>query len=181
MTSPVAPPHIQRPLDFPAPASGRIDPDEFRAALGRFTTGVVAVTALHGIDSTPAGVVVNSFTSVSLDPALVLFCMARTSSSWPKIRTAERYCVNILGKNQREISTRLASPGGDKFRGLSWSTTPTGAPVLDGTPAWLECSTEAEYPAGDHDVVVARVHRIGGHGADAPLVFYRGAYGRLAD
>ncbi|TWV34949.1 flavin reductase family protein [Streptomyces misionensis] len=181
MSSSVAPPQIQRPIGLPVPSSDRIDPDEFRAALGNFTTGVVAVTALHGIDSTPAGVVVNSFTSVSLDPALVLFCMAHTSSSWPKIRTAERYCVNILGKNQHEISTRLASRGSDKFRGLSWSTTPTGAPVLDGTPAWLECSTEAEYPAGDHDVVVARVHRIGSHGTDAPLVFYRGAYGRLAD
>ncbi|WP_217246044.1 flavin reductase family protein [Streptomyces sp. AC602_WCS936] len=171
MTSPVAPPQTQRP----------IDPGEFRAVLGRFTTGVVAVTALHGIDATPTGVVVNSFTSVSLDPALVLFCMARTSSSWPKIRTAERYCVNILGADQREISTRLASRGGDKFRGLSWSSTPAGAPVLDGTPAWLECSTEAEYPAGDHDVIVARVHRIGSHGAGAPLVFYRGSYGHLAD
>ncbi|MFF3495279.1 flavin reductase family protein [Streptomyces sp. NPDC002795] len=171
MSSPAAPPQIQRPVDH----------DEFRATLGRFATGVVAITALHGIDDEPVGVVVNSFTSVSLDPALVLFCMATTSSSWPKIRTARRFCVNILGNSQREISTRLAARGGDKFQGLSWSTTPSGTPVLDGTPAWLECSTEAEYPAGDHDVVVARVHRIGGHGADTPLLFYRGSYGRLAD
>ncbi|MFJ9636523.1 flavin reductase family protein [Streptomyces sp. NPDC101178] len=179
MSSSVAPPQVQRPTDLPAP--GRIDPGEFRATLGRFTTGVVAVTALHGRDSAPAGVVVNSFTSLSLDPALVLFCMARTSSSWPKIRTADRYCVNILGSHQREVSTRLATRGGDKFSGLGWHTTPAGAPVLDGTPAWLECSTEAEYPGGDHDVVIARVHRLGTQGSGPPLVFYQGAYGRLAE
>ncbi|GHA08079.1 MULTISPECIES: flavin reductase family protein [Streptomyces] len=158
----------------------QVSHEEFRATLGRFTTGVVAVTAVRAGDAAPVGLAVNSFTSVSLDPALVLFCIARTSTSWPRVRAAERFCVNILGADQRELSSRLATSGADKFRGVRWSTTPAGTPVLDGAIGWLECSVEAEYPAGDHDVVIARVHRLSSREDGAPLVFYRGSYERLA-
>lgn len=163
-----------------SPSAIHISHEEFRATLGRFTTGVVAVTALRGSDSAPVGLAVNSFTAVSLDPALVLFCIAKNSTSWPQIRTAERYCVNILGEHQRELSSRLATSGGDKFRGVRWSSTPSGTPVLDGAIGWLECSVEAEYTAGDHDVIVSRVSRLSSSEDGAPLVFYRGSYGRLA-
>jgi len=159
--------------------SDSFDDKKYRAVLGRFTTGVVAVTALSERDSQPAGLAVNSFTSVSLDPALVLFCVAHTSSSWPRIRTAQRFCVNILGEAQREMSERFATSGSDKFRGLKWTGTPHGTPILEGTIGWLECSVETEHPAGDHTVVIARVHHVDAHDG-APLVFYRGSYGRLA-
>jgi flavin reductase (DIM6/NTAB) family NADH-FMN oxidoreductase RutF len=163
-----------------APDAQPFDEKKFRAVLGSFTTGVVAVTALTDQNSMPVGLAVNSFTSVSLDPALVLICIAHTSTSWPRVRTAERFCVNILGEDQREMSKRFATSSSDKFWGLRWTKTPQGTPILDGTIGWLECSVEAEHPAGDHTVVIARVHHMDTRHDGAPLVFYRGSYGRLA-
>src|SRR5207249_12108028 len=107
-------------------------------------------------------------------------CIAHTSTSWPQVRSEERFCVNILGEDQRETSKRFATGGADKFRDVSWRKTPKGTPILDGAIGWLECSIEAEYPAGDHTVVIARVHHLDTHHDGAPLVFYRGSYGRLA-
>jgi 3-hydroxy-9,10-secoandrosta-1,3,5(10)-triene-9,17-dione monooxygenase reductase component len=165
---------------MPSPSTAPISHEEFRATLGRFATGVVAVTALRANDASPVGLAVNSFASVSLDPALVLFCIAKNSTSWPQVRTAERFCVNILGEHQQELSTRLAARGDGKFRGVGWTVTPTGTPVLDGAIGWLECSVEAEYEAGDHDVIVSRVHRLHSREGGTPLVFYSGSYERLA-
>ena len=185
MPTPGIPDSAVKPRDYNGSSAAtscaeRVDEQKFRAILGRFTTGVVAVTALREKDSIPVGLAVNSFTSVSLDPALVLICIARTSTSWPHVRKAERFCINILGESQREISKRLATSGTDKFRDIHWTTTPTKTPVLDGAIAWLECSIEAEYPAGDHTVVIARVHHLDANHDGRPLVFYRGSYGRLA-
>lgn len=165
------------------PAKGRvtgIDERRFRTVLGHFATGVVAVTAIDPEAGRPAGLAANSFTSVSLDPALVSFCVAHTSTTWPRLRQAERFCVNILSADQREISVRMATRGGDKFAGLAWSESPGGGPVLDGALAWLECSVEAEHVAGDHMIVVARVHHLDRQNDGAPLIFYRGAYGGFA-
>ncbi len=155
-----------------------VTPGNFRSILGRFVTGVVAVTAAGEEGGAPAGLVVNSFASVSLSPPLVLFCVAHTSTSWPRVRSAGRFCVNILGEDQREISTRLAGSGPDKFEGVPWTAAPCGAPVIDGGIGWIECSVEAEHPAGDHDVIVARVHRLDSGKDGCPLVFHRGLYGR---
>ncbi|MEO3810444.1 flavin reductase family protein [Sphaerisporangium sp. B11E5] len=156
------------------------EPDSatFREVLGRFATGVVAVTGL--VDGQPAGLAVNSFASVSLVPPLVSFCVARTSRTWPLLRLAPRLCVSILGEDQRAVAARLAVSGHDKFRDLSWSAAPSGPPVLDGAIAWLECSIAAEHPAGDHDIVVARVHLLEISSISGPLVFYNGRYGRFA-
>ncbi len=154
------------------------DPVEFRRVLGHFATGVAAVTGLD--DGAPVGLLVNSFTSVSLDPPLVAFCVARTSGSWPLLRRAPRLCVSFLAADQREQARRLATPGAAKFRGVVWWPSPSGLPVLDGALAWLECAIEAEHPAGDHVIVVTRVcHLAWSEGAAGPLVFYRGAYGRF--
>jgi 3-hydroxy-9,10-secoandrosta-1,3,5(10)-triene-9,17-dione monooxygenase reductase component len=157
-----------------------IEEKKFRAILGRFTTGVVAVTAIPRSGSTPVGLAVNSFTSVSLDPALVLICVAHTSTTWPHIRAADRFCVNILGEHQQEISKRLATSGANKFHGVRWTATPGNTPILEGALGWLECSIDAEHPAGDHTIVIARVHHLDAHHDTAPLVFYRGSYGRFA-
>jgi 3-hydroxy-9,10-secoandrosta-1,3,5(10)-triene-9,17-dione monooxygenase reductase component len=175
-----APPRNYGTLPGAACSAQPLDEGKFRAILGRFTTGVVAVTALREQDSMPVGLVVNSFTSVSLDPALVLICIAHTSTSWPHVRSAERFCINILGEGQREIGKRFATSGTDKFRGVHWTTSARRTPILDGAIGWLECSVEAEYPAGDHMVIIARVHDLDAHHDGAPLVFYRGSYGRLA-
>ncbi|MFI0479606.1 flavin reductase family protein [Actinomadura sp. 9N215] len=148
---------------------------ELRAALGHFATGVAAVTGLSEGAST--GLAVNSFTSVSLVPPLVSFCVAHTSLTWPRLRRSGRICVNILGEHQHETSRRLASSGGDKFRGLSWTASPSGLPILDESIAWLECDVETHHPAGDHDIVVARVHHLETRANTGPLIFYRGRYG----
>jgi 3-hydroxy-9,10-secoandrosta-1,3,5(10)-triene-9,17-dione monooxygenase reductase component len=160
---------------------GGIDPAEFRGVLGHFAAGVAAVT---GIDAgAPAGLLVNSFTSVSLTPPLVAFCVAHSSVSWPRIRRGRRHCICFLAAGQHEEARRLATSGATKFRDLAWSPSPSGLPVVDGALAWMECTVEAEYPAGDHVIVVARVRHLataddGTH--TGPLVSYRGGFGRLS-
>lgn len=158
---------------------GSIDAMRFRSVLGRFATGVVAITAIEPATGQPTGLAANSFTSVSLNPPLVAFCVAHTSTTWPKLRAADRHCVNILAEHQREICLQLATKGGDKFGGLTWTKSPGGHPVLDGAVAWLECSPVAEHKAGDHVIVVCRVHSLDKHHGDDPLLFYRGSYGRF--
>ncbi|MFC4564716.1 flavin reductase family protein [Nocardiopsis mangrovi] len=158
-----------------------IDPRRFRDLLGRFATGVVAVTGYDPATGRPAGLAANSFTSVSLDPPLVGFCVAHTSSSWPLLRRSPGLAVSILGADQEHVCRRLAAKGGDKFAGLETGWSPLGTPIVAGALAWLDCRVEAEHSAGDHAIVVARVRRLtpgDATGADpAPLVFYRGTYG----
>jgi 3-hydroxy-9,10-secoandrosta-1,3,5(10)-triene-9,17-dione monooxygenase reductase component len=157
-----------------------IEARRFRTILGHFATGVVAITAIDSETGRPAGLAANSFTSVSLDPPLVSFCVAHTSTTWPRLRRAGRFCVNVLSAPQLEVCRRLAAKGGDKFAGLEWTESPGGGPVIDGALAWLECSVEAEHTAGDHVIVVARVHHLDRHHDGDPLVFYRGSYGSFA-
>lgn len=154
-----------------------IDGMRFRGILGRFATGVVAITAIDPGTGGPTGLAANAFTSVSLDPPLVSFCIAHTSATWPRLREAERFCVNILSEPQREVCLQLATKGAEKFAGLAWTASPGGGPIIDGALAWLECSADAEHVAGDHVIVVARVHHLDKHHDGDPLVFYRGSYG----
>jgi len=158
---------------------GSIDALRFRSVLGTFATGVVAITAIDPATGQPTGLAANSFTSVSLTPPLVAFCVAHTSTTWPKVRAAGRLCINVLAENQREICLRLATKGVDKFNGLAWTKSPAGHPVLDGAVAWLDCSPETEYGAGDHLIVICRVHNLDKHHSAGPLLFYRGGYGRF--
>jgi 3-hydroxy-9,10-secoandrosta-1,3,5(10)-triene-9,17-dione monooxygenase reductase component len=160
---------------------GSIDAMRFRSVLGRFATGVVAVTAIDPATGQPTGLAANSFASVSLNPPLVAFCVAHTSTTWPKVRAADRHCINILAEHQREICLQLATKDAEKFAGLTWTKSPAGHPVLDGAVAWMECSPEAEYEAGDHVIVVCRVHHLDRDQAGRPLLFYHGGYGRFQD
>jgi flavin reductase (DIM6/NTAB) family NADH-FMN oxidoreductase RutF len=163
----------------PAEQVTAIDGMRFRNILGRFATGVVAVTAIDPRTGEPTGLAVNAFTSVSLDPPLVAFCVGHASSTWPRIRAAGRHCVNILAESQRDVCLQLAARGGDKFAGLEWTRSPGGNPVIGGSLAWLECSIEDEHEAGDHAIIVARVHHLEKHHDGDPLLFYRGEYGRF--
>jgi flavin reductase (DIM6/NTAB) family NADH-FMN oxidoreductase RutF len=151
--------------------------EHFRRVLGRFATGVVAITAVDPETGEPCGLTANSFTSVSLDPPLVAFCVAHTSTSWPRVKAAKTQCVNVLAEHQQQVCAQLAARGGDKFAGLSWTLSPAGNPVIDGALAWIECSPEAEYAAGDHVIVVARVHQLDKHDDHGPLLFFQGGYG----
>jgi 3-hydroxy-9,10-secoandrosta-1,3,5(10)-triene-9,17-dione monooxygenase reductase component len=158
-----------------------IEPRTLRRVLGRFTTGVVVVTA-RGEDGALAGMTVNSFCSVSLEPPLVLFCVSRTSQLHPVFTGTAAFAVNVLAEEQRDLSLRFARPGRDRFAGLrDAGAGQCEAPVLPGVVAVVECTTESVIPAGDHDIVLGRVTGLSfpADGHTEPLVFYAGAYRRL--
>ena len=156
---------------------GGIDTARFRQVLGHFVTGVTVVTTAE--EGEPAGLSVNSFTSVSLEPPLVAFCVAGVSRTWPRIRDVGSFCVNILADDQEDLSRAFARRTSDKFRGVGWRPAESGAPIIAGALAWLDCSVEAEHGAGDHVIVVGRVREMGVAHEGGPLVFYRGGYGRF--
>ncbi len=156
---------------------GTIDQARFRQVLGHFATGVTIVTATDG--EGPVGMSVNSFTSVSLDPPLVAFCVGNRSTTWPRIQGAGGFCVNILAEDQEALSRSFAGPSASRFTGVGWRPSPSGAPVIDGALAWVEGTVEAVHPAGDHTMVIGRVHHLDVAHAGPPLVFFRGGYGRF--
>ncbi|HTF50334.1 MAG TPA: flavin reductase [Pseudonocardia sp.] len=161
------------------PASAlTVDPAHFRRVLGHFPTGVVVITAVDAA-GWPAGMAVGSFTSVSLDPPLVGFLPDRCSTSFPRIRTAASFCVNVLAADQREVCQRFASRGGDKFAGLDWAPTASGAPRLAGVAAWIDCGLVSVSEAGDHYFVLGRVRELDARVDATPLVFHRGGYGGI--
>ncbi|MGC5287106.1 flavin reductase family protein [Micromonospora sp. NBC_00617] len=163
-------------MNPPAPT---VEPDQFRHVLGHFGTGVTTVTALDPASNRPVGLTVNSFASVSLRPPLVSFCVSRDSGSWPIMRAADRLCVNILCVEQQAVCERMAASRVDRFRDLDWELSPGGAPILAGVVAWVEGTVEAEHDAGDHVIVVLRVHHLHGRTDGQPLLFLRGRYGRF--
>jgi 3-hydroxy-9,10-secoandrosta-1,3,5(10)-triene-9,17-dione monooxygenase reductase component len=152
-----------------------VDPGLMRDVLGHFATGVVVVTARAG-DGDLLGFTCQSFASLSLDPPLVSFSPARTSSTWPRIRAAARFCINVLAEDQQRYSDQFARSGTDKYAGVRWRPGPSGAPVLDGVCAWIDCALWREYDGGDHTIVLGRVEALGADAARAPLLFHRGRY-----
>jgi len=155
------------------------DADWFRQVLGQYPTGVSVVTGIDA-DGAPAGLAVGSFTSVSLDPPLVAFLPATSSSSWPKIAPGQKFCVNILGADQESVCGAFASKAADKFAGLSWRPAASGAPILDGAVAWVDCELEAVHEAGDHLIVVGRVVDLDIERPALPLLFFQGGYGSFS-
>ncbi|WST50341.1 flavin reductase family protein [Streptomyces avidinii] len=160
-----------------------VSPAEFRAVLGNFASGVTVITAPPGEDEEgPAGFACQSFASLSLDPPLVTFMVARTSTTWPRIARAGVFCVNILGAEQGELCRSFAVSGADKFAGVAHTPAPvTGSPQLDAVPAWIDCRIQAVHTGGDHLIVVGRVVAMGAAGEGEPLLFHKGRFGRLAD
>ena len=169
--------------------AGNIDEARFRQVLGHFATGVTVVTGSDEAGE-PMGLSVNSFTSVSLDPPLIAFSVGRSSTTWPRIRTTGHFTVNILGADQEGVSRRFASTGigrgagaggadFDRFEGIGWHPSPSGSPVLEGAIAWIDATVDQEHEAGDHVMVFGRVSALEVAEEGAPLVFYRGGYGRF--
>ncbi|MEY2232093.1 MULTISPECIES: flavin reductase family protein [Streptomyces] len=160
-----------------------VSPAEFRAVLGNFASGVTVITAPPGeAEEGPAGFACQSFASLSLDPPLVTFMVARTSTTWPRIARAGVFCVNILGAEQGELCRSFAVSGADKFAGVAHTPAPvTGSPQLDAVPAWIDCRIQAVHTGGDHLIVVGRVVAMGAAGEGEPLLFHKGRFGRLAD
>jgi len=154
------------------------DDRAFRAALGQFCTGVVIATGT--LDGEPAGFAAQSFSSLSLDPPLVMLCPAKSSTSWPKLRDSGAFCINILGEDQRAVCDLFAQSGIDKFGGLDWRPGVTGSPVLSDVIAYIDCDLEQEHDAGDHTIAVGRVRDLQiVQPEQMPLLFFRGGYGRF--
>jgi 3-hydroxy-9,10-secoandrosta-1,3,5(10)-triene-9,17-dione monooxygenase reductase component len=162
-----------------APHASGPEPARFRQVLGHFCTGVTIITTMDA-RGRPAGFACQSFAALSLDPPLVLFCPSRTSATWPRIARAGHFCANVLTAGQRDLARVFGTAGADKFAGLTWSPSASGAPVLAGVLTWVGCEVEAVHEAGDHYVVLGRVTELGPVGTEAPLLFYRGRYGVTA-
>lgn len=154
------------------------DPREYRSALGRFATGVTIVTTCDSAGA-PVGVTANSFTSVSLDPPLVLWSLARTSRSLDAFAQGIGFAIHILGEAQQDLALRFAARAADKFSECSWRAGANGVPLLDDCLARIECTTTHQHDGGDHVILLGRVDAFH-HGEGAPLVFYAGQFGRIA-
>ena len=164
-------------MSLPSPA---IEPLRFREALGHYAPGTTVVTT-H-IDGEPIGFTCQSFHSVSMSPPLVSFSVMSNSASYPKIRQAGRFAVNILSDGQVEVSNQFARRGTDKWLGIDWQESPLGNPLIAGSLHWIDCEIHAEYAAGDHVIVIGEVKALDLQDATAtqPLLYFKGQYRNMA-
>lgn len=160
------------------PARTNFASPRFREVLGQYPTGVTVVTAIDG-SGQACGLAVGSFTSVSLDPPLVAFMPDRSSTSWPKIRAAGSFCINVLAADQETVCRAFASKAADKFAGLGWRPATSGAPILDHVVAWIDCDLDTVHEAGDHYIVLGKVRDLDVSSPVLPLLFFRGGYGHF--
>ncbi len=151
------------------------DQARFREVLGHFATGVTIVTATEE-EVGPVGFTCQAFSALSLDPPLVVLAPAKSSTSWPKIAAAGAFCVNILEARQEVLCRSFAVSGADKFAGVGFVRGATGAPVLEGSLAYVECELEQIIDAGDHELVIGRVLSMGVN-EGSPLLYYRSGFG----
>jgi 4-hydroxyphenylacetate 3-hydroxylase, reductase component len=155
------------------------DTRAFRQAMGCFPTGVAVVTATH-TGAHAIGITVNSFTSVSLDPPLVLWCLDRKSDRFGTFAAAQSYTISVLGTAHEAVSARLAKQGAHSLDGIELLKTRLGPPALADALAVFECTSSAIHDGGDHAILVGEVVRFAKREAGAPLVFFQGRYGALA-
>ena len=151
---------------------------ELRRSLGRFATGVTVVTCLG--DQGPCGITANSFSSVSLDPPLILWNIAKVSHSLQAYLEAEHFAVNVLGENQRGLSHHFAQSDHTVFNGIDYEHSADDVPILPGTIACFECRTYAVHECGDHYIIVGEVQRFRSND-DAPLLFFGSEYRQVGD
>lgn len=150
---------------------------EMRNALGCFATGIAVVTACRS-DGSKTGMTINSFTSVSLDPPLIAWCLSTNSSSIDVFRDSPCFAINVLSASQERISKRFAQSSMDKFKGVATFSGLGGAPLLEGCCAWFECQTEQQYSVGDHVMMIGRVERFDYRKVE-PLIYHGGLYRSL--
>ncbi|HIF88741.1 MAG TPA: flavin reductase [Candidatus Thioglobus sp.] len=150
---------------------------KFRHALGAFPTGVTIVTTIDA-NGEPIGFTANSFSSVSLDPKLILICIDKASINLTTFTESGHFAVSILSEKQQQISTTFASPVEDRFSNVNWQTKTTGSPIISGAVAWFDCAKDKCVDAGDHYILLGRVLEFNSNIA-TPLVFLRGNYVNL--
>ena len=155
-----------------------IDTKELRFAFGNFATGITIVTSLDA-DGEPLGITANSFSSVSLDPPLVLFSVDRGAYSLEAFQASRCFAINILSTDQEDMSNRFAKASGDKWSGVDFVTWETGCPILTGSLASFDCRTWQTYDGGDHVIFVGEVKQMSLNTDLEPLLFFRGRYDRV--
>ncbi|OAN50824.1 flavin reductase [Paramagnetospirillum marisnigri] len=153
-----------------------LDSRSFRKALGCFASGVTVVTTLVPATKAPVGVTVSAFSSLSLDPPLVLFCLGNGTSSMAAFKEFGHFAINILTETQRDLSIRFASRSEDKWQGVAWSAWNSGVPILPQCLASLECSLVEVLDGGDHQIFVGRVEKMKHQEGGSPLLYFRGSY-----
>jgi flavin reductase (DIM6/NTAB) family NADH-FMN oxidoreductase RutF len=152
------------------------DPQDFRVAAGQFMTGVTVVTTLDA-EGQPTGLTANSFSSVSLHPPMVLFCLGSDSANLDAFEAGRGFVAHVLAHDQQDISQRFASKGVDRFEGVDWSTGLNGLPVIAGALATFQCELVHAHPGGDHVIYVGEVKRLDTSGLDREaLGYFRGRY-----
>jgi flavin reductase (DIM6/NTAB) family NADH-FMN oxidoreductase RutF len=154
-----------------------IDSKTLRTVMGHFATGVTIITTRDDAGR-PFGLTANAFTSLSLDPPLVVICIDRKTETFPHFLTSRCFVVNILAESQQELSACFAKSGGDKFAGLSYATSASGVPILEGTLAHLACKLVETHEGGDHVIHVGEVEDVVVRGG-RPLLFFQGRYQKL--
>jgi len=156
------------------------NPAWFRQVLGQYPTGVCMITG-RDEEGEPVGMVVGSFSSVSLNPPLVAFLPDRNSSTWARLRNAQHFCVNILGAEQEGVCRRFAGKDSQraKFQGLQMRSSPLGSPIVGDVVAWIDCRRHIVHEAGDHDIVIGEVQHLHIEAGGLPLLFFQGGYGRF--
>lgn len=161
-------------------SSTAIEPRRFREALGHYASGITVITSQ--IEGEPIGFTCQSFHSVSMNPPLVSFNVMCSSASYPKIRQAGRFVVNILSDEQVRISNQFAQRGTDKWHGVDWQESPLGNPIIAGSLHWLDCEIYAEHAAGDHLIVIGEVKALDLQIAAStqPLLYFKGQYRNIA-
>jgi 3-hydroxy-9,10-secoandrosta-1,3,5(10)-triene-9,17-dione monooxygenase reductase component len=157
------------------PSTVAPSPEDMRQHLGYFATGVTVITAED--DDGPVGFACQSFSSLSLEPPLVLFCVDENSRSWPRIRATGSFCVNILAEDQQELCGRFGSKNGTKFEGLEWASSAWGTPSLPRVLVRVHAEITEVHRAGDHEIVIGRVLELEQPREGRPLVFYQGRFG----
>jgi flavin reductase (DIM6/NTAB) family NADH-FMN oxidoreductase RutF len=153
-----------------------IDQAHYRNVMGHLPTGVVALSGLTPDSPQPCGLVVGTFQSLSLDPPLVSFSVARTSTSWPKLSAAGRVCASVLAAGQEPVCRALSSKRPDKFAEIDWFLSDDRSARISGAHAWIDCDVTLELDGGDHVIVLAQVVRMD-TGTGEPLVFHKGQLG----
>jgi flavin reductase (DIM6/NTAB) family NADH-FMN oxidoreductase RutF len=159
------------------PRTTPLTPAALREAFSHFPSGVIAIAA--EIDGTRVGLAASTFVPVSLDPPLVSFCVQNTSETWPRIKDLPVLGISVLGESHDQAARTLAAKTGDRFAGLETVSSAAGAVFVRGTSVWLESAIEQEVPAGDHTIVILRVHDITVHDDVPPIVFHRSGFRRL--
>jgi flavin reductase (DIM6/NTAB) family NADH-FMN oxidoreductase RutF len=157
-----------------------ITPDDFRRVLGHFAAGVTVITTTDG-EGRPTGFTATAFTSVSLDPPLILVCVSHKSQSYPALLERKQFAVNFLRREQEDISRRFATSRLDKFDGVAHRTGALGLPVLAEALAHVECVTVNQHVEGDHTVLIGRVDACETAASGDPLLYFRGNYGSFGD